>query len=102
MLRREYGVICYYSVANTRDIMIRSHQTAQSAHSAVHHEVIKTACEKWEKMCEEEDGGGRPIFRARGWKKEEKKASSWHKRDSKGLFINDVIAGGGGGGSAKR
>ena len=57
--------------------------------ATVRHEVIKTACEKWEKMCEEEDGGGRPIFRARGWKKEErrlqkeKKASNWHKRDSK-------------------
>ena len=41
--------------------------------ATVRHEVIKTACEKWEKMCEEEDGGGRPIFRARGWKKEERR-----------------------------
>ena len=55
----------------------------------VRHEVIKTASEKWLRMCEEEDAGGRPIFRPRGWKKEErrlqkeKKASSWHKRDSK-------------------
>ena len=26
--------------------------------ATVRHEVIKTACEKWEKMCEEEDVGG--------------------------------------------
>ena len=57
--------------------------------ATVNHEVIKTACEKWEKMCDDEDSGGRPIFRPRGWKKEERrlqkerKATNWHQRDSK-------------------
>ena len=60
----------------------------------VRHEVIKTASEKWVKMCEEEDAGGRPIFRPRGWKKEErrlqkeKKASSWHKRASRPQLLS--------------
>ena len=55
----------------------------------VRHEVIKTACEKWERMCQEEDRGGRPIHRPREWKKKErrlekeKKRSNWHQKDPK-------------------
>ena len=33
------------------------------------HEVIKSACEKYDKMCEEEDRGGRPVHRPREWRK---------------------------------
>ena len=53
------------------------------------HEVIKTACEKWEKMCDDEDSGVRPIFRPRGWREKkrrlqkERMATNWHQRDSK-------------------
>ena len=39
--------------------------------ATVRYEVIRTACEKWEKMYDAEDSEGRPIFRPRGWKREE-------------------------------
>ena len=51
----------------------------------VRHEVIKTAYERWNKMCEMEDGGGRPIHRPRSWmarerqREKESKRSSWHQ-----------------------
>ena len=57
--------------------------------ATVRHEVIKTACEKWEKMCDDEDSGIRPIFRPRGWREKkrrlqkERMATNWHQRDSK-------------------
>ena len=50
----------------------------------VRHEVIKTASERWQKMCEEEDEGVRPVHRPRGWRakerrlEKEKKVLSWH------------------------
>ena len=37
----------------------------------VRHEVIKTSYDRWEKMCGEEDGGGRPVIRPRGWRSQE-------------------------------
>ena len=51
----------------------------------VRHEVIRTAYERWEKMCETEDAGGRPIHRPRGWMarerrmEKERKTSCWHQ-----------------------
>ena len=42
------------------------------------------ADEKWQKMCEEEDIGVRPVHRPRGWRaaerrlEKERKVSSWH------------------------
>ena len=51
----------------------------------IRHEVIKTACEKFDKMCEEEKNGGRPVHRPRGWRERERrkekelKAVNWHK-----------------------
>ena len=49
------------------------------------HEVIKTDCEKYDRMCEEEDKGGRPVHRPREWREKERrrekelKLSNWHK-----------------------
>ena len=57
------------------------------------HEVIKTACEKYDRMCEEEDKGGRPVHRPREWREKERrrekelKLSNWHKTK-----INQVSA----------
>ena len=51
----------------------------------VRHQVIKTALEKWEKMCKEEDAGVRPVHRPREWKEKErrkekeKKRETWHQ-----------------------
>ena len=50
----------------------------------VRHEVIRTADERWRRMCEEEDSGVRPVHRPRGWKarerrlERERKVMSWH------------------------
>ena len=50
----------------------------------VRHEVIRMADEKWQKMCEEEDSGVRPVYSPRGWRaaemrlEKERKVSSWH------------------------
>ena len=49
------------------------------------HEVIKAAYEKFDKMCEDEDNGVRPIHRPREWKERERrlekeaKVTNWHK-----------------------
>ena len=49
------------------------------------HEVIKAAYEKFDKMCNDEDNGVRPIHRPREWKERERrlekeaKVSNWHK-----------------------
>ena len=47
--------------------------------------MIKTAYEKFDKMCEDEDNGVRPIHRPREWKEKERrlekeaKVTNWHK-----------------------
>ena len=38
----------------------------------VRHQVIKTALERWDKMCEEEDSGVRPVHRPREWKEKDR------------------------------
>ena len=49
------------------------------------HQVIKAALDKWRKMCDTEDSGGRPIHRPRDWRRRERKLAkeskrqSWHK-----------------------
>ena len=49
------------------------------------HQVIKTALEKWDKMCGEEDVGVRPVHRPREWKEKERrlakeqKKNTWHQ-----------------------
>ena len=49
------------------------------------HEVIKASVDRFEKMCQEEDDGTRPIHRPRSWKEEERrrekelKRTHWHK-----------------------
>ena len=53
--------------------------------ATVRHQVIRTALEKWDKMCQEEDAGVRPIHRPREWKEKErrqekeKKRQNWHR-----------------------
>ena len=53
--------------------------------TTVRHQVIKTALERWDKMCEEEDAGVRPVHRPREWKEKErrqakeKKRQNWHQ-----------------------
>ena len=52
----------------------------------VRHQVIKEAVDKYEKMCEVEDAGGRQVHRARNWQKaarrleKEYKVFTWHKK----------------------
>ena len=52
-----------------------------SSHSAVCHEVIKTACERFD-----EDTGKRPVHRPRVWRKRERrlekedKSRNWNKK----------------------
>ena len=49
------------------------------------HQVIKAACNKYEKMCRDEDEGVRPVHRSRDWKRrerkreKEKKLTNWHQ-----------------------
>ena len=51
----------------------------------VRHQVIKSACDKFDVMCEQEDQGIRPIHRSRHWKadarrkEKERKVQNWHK-----------------------
>ena len=51
----------------------------------VRHQVIIEAVRKFKKMCDDEDGGVRPIHRARSWHKaaprleKERKATTWHQ-----------------------
>ena len=47
----------------------------------VGYQVIRTALEKWDKMCEEEDAGVRPVHRPREWK--EKEAMRLIREDNK-------------------
>ena len=53
--------------------------------ATVRHQAIKTAIDKREKMCLEEDQGIRPVHRSRHWKtkerqrEKERKVTNWHK-----------------------
>ena len=52
---------------------------------SVRHQVIKEALDKYKRMCEVEDSGGRQVHRARKWQKaarrleKERKLVTWHK-----------------------
>ena len=52
---------------------------------AVRHEMIGASVRRYERMCEEEDRGVRPVHRARDWKEKERqrakelKKTNWHK-----------------------
>ena len=50
--------------------------------ATVRHQVIKTALEKWDKMCEEEDAGVRPVHRPREWKEKERRLAKERKRQN--------------------
>ena len=41
--------------------------------ATMRNEVIKTVCEKWDRICEEEDGGGRLVHRPRAWREKERR-----------------------------
>ena len=62
----------------------------------VRHEVIKTALDRWDRMCKEEDEGVRPVHRPREWKEserrkeQEKKRQNWH-RGQEGLVSAPLI-----------
>ena len=51
----------------------------------IRHQVIKTVCERWDRACQEEDQGTRPIHRPREWKErqrrleKERKITKWHQ-----------------------
>ena len=53
--------------------------------ATVRHQVIVTALEGWDKMCEEEDKGVWPVHRPREWRELERrlekelKSQNWHK-----------------------
>ena len=50
--------------------------------ATVRHQVIKTALEKWDKMCEKEDAGVRPVHRPREWKEKERRQEKERKRNN--------------------
>ena len=53
----------------------------------IRHQVIKTVCLKYDKMCEDERNGVRPIHRPRNWKskerrlEKERKLTRWHQTE---------------------
>ena len=53
--------------------------------ATVRHEMIGASMRRYERMCEEEDRGVRPVHRARDWKEEERqrakelKKTNWHR-----------------------
>ena len=53
--------------------------------ATIRHQVIKTAGERWDRMCQQEDSCVRPIHRSRYWKAKERarekemKITNWHK-----------------------
>ena len=53
--------------------------------ATIRHQVIKTAGERWDRMCQQEDSRVRPIHRSRYWKAKERarekemKITNWHK-----------------------
>ena len=68
----------------------------------VRHQVIKTACDKWDSMCKDEDTGVRPVHRARTWRERERrmekeaKVSNWHQAQRNQVsapLIIDPVAG---------
>ena len=49
-----------------------SHKLRRSGYpTPIRHEVIRTACEKWDKMCFDGDSGKRPVHRPRVWRERE-------------------------------
>ena len=60
---------------SSRKVMKKwSHKLKRSGYpESVRHEVIKTACEKYDKVCEEEDKGGRRVHRPREWREKERR-----------------------------
>ena len=75
----------------------------RSGYSApIRHKVVKEAVLKYEKMCEVEDSGGRPVHRAREWQQstqrleKEMKGATWHKGEKDEIsapLIIDPLAG---------
>ena len=71
----------------SRSVMERwSRKLRRSGYPAtLRHEMIGASMRKYEKMCEVEDSGGRPIHRSREWKVRERqrakelKRTNWHK-----------------------
>ena len=47
----------------------------------VRHQVIKTSLQRWDKLCEEEDAGIRPVHRPREWKEKERRLEKERKRE---------------------
>ena len=41
--------------------------------ATMRHQVIKSALDRWEKLCKEEDEGVRPVHRPREWKEKERR-----------------------------
>ena len=64
--------------------------------ATVRHQVIKAACNKYEKMCKDEEEGVRPVHRSRDWKRrerkreKEKKVTNWHQ-NQKGQILAPLI-----------
>ena len=60
---------------SSRKVMEKwSHKLRRSGYpESVRHEVIKTAWEKYDRMCEEEDKGGRPVHRPRERREKERR-----------------------------
>ena len=58
----------------------RSEKLRRSGYpETVRHEIIKTACEKYDRMCEEENNGGRPIYLPRQWREKERRKDNKKK-----------------------
>ena len=66
--------------------------------STMRHQVIKAACNSYEKMCRDEDEGMRPVHRSRDGKRrerkreKEKKLTNWHQ-NQKGQASATLILG---------
>ena len=89
---------------NSRNVMeLWSLKLRRSGYPAtLRHEVIKTSCEKWDKMCLEKDGGVRPVHRPRTWRESERRIEkevqkeNWHKSEKGQVsapLIIDPVAG---------
>ena len=65
------------------------------------HQVIKSALDRWKRMCKEEDEGVRPVHRPREFRREERKVAkiskkqNWHQGGSQlsAPLILDPVAG---------
>ena len=71
--------------------------------ATMRHQVIKSALDRWEKLCKEEDEGVRPVHRPREWKEKERrrekemKSQTWHRKEKGQVsapLIIDPTAGG--------